>query len=224
MTADEVKAKLRGRHAATQAMGVRTVPGPWTCVEELLGCDLLAIAAVQRPANGHPGGGAKYPRVGYEVKVSRADYRKELRNPHKRAQAVANTHAFYFAVPAGLLRPDEITARGPAGYDDAAGFLWVPEDVGLVVVDGRGCRVAHPSPVRREPTPIDGPLFGICARFISAHPDPRHDGVVDRDRALCSELRADERRRAAENAEMWRRWNLEQGRCPDGDAPIEQAS
>lgn len=195
-TAEEVKTKLRGRHAATQSMGIRTVPGPWTCIEELLGCDLVAFAAVQRPFHG-PGHGtvatAKYPRVGYEVKVSRADYRKELRQPWKRERAISLTHAFYFAVPLGLLTPEEREHRG--SQRDGQKTLWVPEDVGLVEVHGGGCRVVHQAPVRLEPEPIDATLLGVCARHISSHPDPRHDGVVDADRALCAQIRADERER-----------------------------
>lgn len=191
MTAAEVKDALRRRHPATQNMGSRTVPGAWTCIEELLGCDLLAIAAHKRPVNG-PAGGAHYPRVGYEVKVSRADYRKEIRDPSKRAGAVGFTHAFYFAVPAGLLKPVELVLRQPCG--DGARALWIPDDVGLVVVGSRGCSVVHESPVRESPREIDARLFGDCARYISAHPDLHHDGVVAADRAHCRELREQERR------------------------------
>lgn len=196
MTAADIVARLRRRYPATQSMGVRTVPGPWTCIEEMLGCDLLAIAAHKRPVNGPLG--VNNPRVGLEVKVSRADYRKELRAPHKRAEAVSLTHAFYLAVPAGLLKPTELVLRRPSGDDERT--LWVPEDVGLVVVDGRGCRVAAPSPVRTEPAPIDGALFGICARYISSHPDPRHEGLVEADRALRQRYRDEER----DYRERWR--------------------
>jgi len=47
------------------------------------------------------------PIVGYEVKVSRSDYRREILNPNKRALAVSMCHAFYFAVPAKLLTAEE---------------------------------------------------------------------------------------------------------------------
>jgi hypothetical protein len=202
VTAADVIAALRRRHAATQKLGDRTVPGAWTCVEELLGCDLLAIAAHKRPVNGPAG--ANHPRVGYEVKVSRSDYRKELRIPSKRADAVARTHAFYLAVPAGLLKPVELVRRAPAGDDDRT--LWIPEDVGLVVVNGRGCNVVHEAPVRTSPRAIDARTFGVCARYISSHPDPRHEGVVAADREHCRHLRDDERRRRAESDERWRQY------------------
>lgn len=201
-TAEMVKDKLRRRHAATQPMGVRSVPGPWTCIEELLGCDLVAFSAVQRPHNG-PGKGATYPRVGYEVKVSRADYRKELRQPWKREKAVGYCHAFYFAVPLGLLDPFEVELR--VG-DPEGTALWVPDDVGLVVVHRGGCRIIHEAPVRREPEAVDGDLLGVCARHISSHPDPRHEGVVEADRALCAQLREAERERRKQHDRMVAEW------------------
>lgn len=200
MTADELKVALRRRHPATQNMGVRTVPGAWTCIDEMLGCDLLAIAAHKRPVNGP--GAINYPLVGYEVKVSRSDYRKELRCSFKRAKAVSRTNAFYLAVPAGLLKPVELVRRSSAG--DKERTLWIPDDVGLVVVTARGCSVVHESPTRPRLAPLNAQTLGTCARYISSHPDPRHVGVVETDRALCQQLRDDERRRRAESDARWR--------------------
>lgn len=200
-TAEMVKAALRRRHPATQSMGVRQVPGPWTCIEELLGCDLVAFAAVRSPKNGPPG--ARYPRVGYEVKVSRSDYRKELRSPSKRVRAVALTHAFYFAVPIGLLREDERERRQP--WPDGAA-LWVPEDVGLVEVHRGGCRVVHQAPTRKEPEVVDGRLLGACARHISSHPDPRHDGLVESDRELSAAIRSHHAAANRQQREVIKAW------------------
>jgi hypothetical protein len=181
-TASEVREKLRGRHPATQTMGVRLIPGPWTCIEEWCEIDLLAIASVQRPAQGSNGG--SYPVVGYEVKVDRGDYRSELRKPEKRQHALTICNEFYFAVPRGLLRDDEIDATAQPELGEPS--LWVPGDVGLVVVDGRGCRVAKPAPLNRDPDPIFsggyGRNLGNLVRWVSARPDPRHDGLVDQAR------------------------------------------
>lgn len=116
---------LRRRHPATQGMGFRTIPGPWTCIEELCGCDLIAFSAHQRPQQA--GIGVKYPRIGYEIKVSRHDMRQELMNPHKREGAKSNVHAFYFAVPKGLLKPEELAYVEPK---------WVPIDWVRVPCDG----------------------------------------------------------------------------------------
>ena len=195
ITAVEVKDRLRRRYAAVQGMGVRTIPGPWTCVEELLDCDLLAVSAIKKPLNGPKGVG--YPMVGHEVKVSRSDYRTELRNPHKRERAVGWTHAFYFVVPAGLLAPEERSRREPWPDDPK---LWVPADVGLIEVRSNGCSVVHQSPVRKVPVALTAGEFGKLVRFVSSHPDPRHEGVVAADRVLCKQLRDRERAAKVEGA------------------------
>lgn len=104
-TAEDVKRALRGRHpGAYQGAMV----GQWTCIEEWLNIDLLALNAW-----------SKADVIGYEVKVSRSDLRRELLRPHKRAGALARTTEFYLAVPAGLLTPEEIAYAEPE---------WEPED------------------------------------------------------------------------------------------------
>lgn len=106
-----MKAALYRRHAAVAPN--TGGPGPWTCTEEWAGIDFLAFSAWSQP---HPAR-ARYSRVGYEVKVSRGDYRSEVLNPRKRAHAVAFCHEFYFAIPAGLLKPDEVAYAEPEWED-----------------------------------------------------------------------------------------------------------
>lgn len=77
--------------------------GQWVCLEEYADIDLLALNAWQ-----------KADVIGYEVKVSRGDMRAELLHPHKRLAAVTMCTEFYFAVPKGLLRPDELAWEEPA--------------------------------------------------------------------------------------------------------------
>lgn len=110
MTAREVKDALRLRHPASDGFGGA---GQWTCIEEWHNIDLLAF-------NAWASGGPRYGRVGYEVKVSRSDYRRELLNPGKRAGAVAFCHEFYFAVPLGLLTDAEVAWEAPGWLDAAA--------------------------------------------------------------------------------------------------------
>jgi hypothetical protein len=196
MTATEVKDALRKRHPATQKMGALTIPGPWTCIEEWRGVDLLALCATTA-------GRVRNARVGYEVKVSRGDYRSELKNPHKRAEARAFCHEFYFAVPDGLLRVDELPGKETQAQLGEKS-LFVPDDVGLVVVTGRGCRVVKRSPLVADPEPITtepgrGLAFAtdvnaLC-RWVSARPDPRHQGIVDEARRKGREIAEHHRER-----------------------------
>lgn len=119
MTADEVKAALRRRHPAVGEYGE---PGQWTTVAEWYQIDLLAIAAWTQPKPAR----TAHERIGYEVKVSRSDYRRELLNPYKRRAQVAFCHEFYFAVPEGLLRPQELDWQEPDWIADPASFSRTP--------------------------------------------------------------------------------------------------
>lgn len=104
-TAEDIKTALRKRHPGDTH---GSMPGQWTCIEEWLGIDLLALNAWSKACV-----------IGYEVKISRSDLRRELLKPDKRADAVARTTEFYFAVPAGLLATEEIAYEEPE---------WEPED------------------------------------------------------------------------------------------------
>jgi hypothetical protein len=100
VNAADVKQALYRRHPALNQFGG---PGPWTCTEEWANIDFLAFAANSKPTPAR----ARHARIGYEVKVSRGDYRAEVLSPLKRAAAVAFCHEFYFATPAGLLNDTE---------------------------------------------------------------------------------------------------------------------
>lgn len=169
-TATDVKLALRRRHPEHGGM--------WVCIEEAFsgiangcgGIDLLAVGAWRSAkAPGLPGAGRRgggwggsplvdhtCVTVGYEVKVSRGDFRRELygyqpTNPRARSVpkwpgkaelAMRLVHYFMFAVPQGLLHPDEIDRREPWGAEaPRRGALYVPAGVGLVEVNDRGCTV-----------------------------------------------------------------------------------
>lgn len=228
MTATEIRDALRRRHPATQHIGNQLIHGAWTTLEEYRGIDLLAISAHASPGSGKVRG-VRYPRVGYEVKVSRSDYRRELLRPHKRAAQVMWCNAFYFAVPKGLLSdaelgfqephwlPEDFMRVGCPRFDCSRGMvmepligplpehrfrysvkvthdlcrgrgyleksrveqetptLWVPRDVGLIEINGRGCHVTRESPVRKD-VPCIGAGFPLAdlVRWVSVRPDPRH--------------------------------------------------
>lgn len=258
MTARELKDRLAARHPARDANGFI---GAWTCVEEWMNIDLLAIAAWDS---------LKSARVGYEVKVSRSDYKRELAKPYKRRRAVDWTNEFYFAIPYGLLRTDELIWEEPVGWPDdrdpfkpekcpgaygsycsvgsvkfgthprrgeygrdpgpsrpaymrryhldysrtydalcptcrgtgeiapspveraGAPKLWVPNDVGLIEVGERSCRIVRPSPKRREVPALSPRNLGQFARWVSVRPDPRHANVGSLETDEVSEIEVPE--------------------------------
>ena len=219
--------------------------------------DLLAVAAWAsvRP---YP----RYGRIGYEVKVSRSDYKRELARPSKRAAAVAFCHEFYFAVPHGLLKPAEITWTAPWGFDQvrapferercpglhgalcsdgvvrfgvgkskrtrydvggaywkpgyrgyeavcpvcsgsgwiaespavraAAPPLWIPDDVGLLVVypDSGRTVIAKKAPQRKPVLELGDMGLGQMIRWISVRPDPRHAALRSGDPVTYPDSRA----------------------------------
>jgi len=114
VTAEEVKGALRGRHPAIAQYGG---PGAWTVLEEWSGIDVIAFAAWSSVGP---------PIVGYEVKVSRGDYRRELLKPSKRALAVKGCHAFYFATPKNLLTKEEKAYVQPEHFEDGSAFVREP--------------------------------------------------------------------------------------------------
>lgn len=134
-TAEDIKAALRKRHPGEHTGGM---VGQWTCIEEWLNIDLLALNAW-----------AKADVIGYEVKISRSDLRRELLKPHKRADALARTTEFYLAVPEGLLTPEEIAYEEPE---------WEPEDFKRTACPG--------VPLFGRPLTkwIDHPYGGRCSR------------------------------------------------------------
>lgn len=190
MKAADVKAALTRRHSARE--------GEWVCVEEAFcgwtslsgGIDLLAIGAWQTAkAKGLPGCGriarrevesdlatdTSYPMVAYEVKVTRADFRRDLYGPgtkakpapnkvwpYKQRDALAQSHYFMFAVPEGLLKDHEIEQRHPPFEENG---LWLPPEVGLVEVTAEGdCVVRVDAPRRKSPPPLPRSMIAELLR------------------------------------------------------------
>jgi len=86
----------------------------WLVLDEfpLCGCvgsqgtpriDILAIKV------GNGGGyGMPLTREAFEIKVNRRDFLEEVKNPNKRRRAYAVCDAYWFAVPEGLVKADEV--------------------------------------------------------------------------------------------------------------------
>lgn len=125
----------------------------WIVLREVWGIDALAwgMSRGQRAPY--------YRRVAYEVKVSREDFRNDLKAwPGKQRYAMQMSHQWLFAVPAGLLNDDEIRSKGPDDvYAQLAlarprcrSPLWVPERAGLAEVHPRGRVVIRRRPETRH--------------------------------------------------------------------------
>jgi len=125
--------------------------GEWACFRELATGTGL----------GHPGRYADlfalncYPSKGfravvYEVKESRADFKREIADMTKRAPWETLAHECYFATPPGLVKVDE-----------------VPEGWGLVEV-GEAVRVVK---IARQRAPEPWPLT-FCAALARRSADP----------------------------------------------------
>lgn len=88
----------------------------WAVVEEVERIDLLAIGCWRSTG---------YRWHGFEVKVSRSDWRRELAKPGKAQDHLC--HAWSVAAPPGIVRPGEL----PEGWghvvvrDDGSGVTWM---------------------------------------------------------------------------------------------------
>ena len=67
-----------------------------------------------------------YQRIAYEIKVNRADFLRELRDPAKRAQAYYLSDKFYFAVSPGIATKEDFREDRGAFFD--CGLLEIHED------------------------------------------------------------------------------------------------
>lgn len=101
-----------------------------------------------------------YRSVAYEIKVSRADFDREIRDPDKRLAAENLADECFFVVPAGLLRPDE-----------------VPEGWGLIVATANGLKVVKKA-MQRQPAPWPRSVSAMIARRSADPPPPPHPGAL----------------------------------------------
>lgn len=198
MTAAQVVTAVR-RHFGAERDGL----GPeWAALDEFsLGtgagrqrADLFLVRAWSSRPKGHE-------RVLIEVKVSRADLRHELANPHKIEPFAELAHRVYFATPKGLVRDDEDLGAG----------------VGLLEVSPAG-RVTQARQAQRRPDPAPVPEGAFVEAFRrAARGEARIRGASGGDPAaqvveLTAQLHAAERARdtarqaARRDQDRLRRW------------------
>lgn len=94
----------------------------------------------------HPSKGLK--RTVYEIKVSRSDFLREIKEPRKRRAALRVSNQFYFVTPSGLLEPQEI-----------------PLECGLLEFDGKLLRETVSAPFR-DGLPASWYFFAAFARRV----------------------------------------------------------
>lgn len=110
----------------------------------------------------------KYPGIpygsalafhGHEVKVSRADWLTELRDPDKATAFKRYMHHWWLVVPdASIVKRDEL-----------------PDGWGLMVKSGEGLRAKVPAPrLTPEPIPADFIICLMAAAAKTAHREPLH--------------------------------------------------
>lgn len=89
-------------------------------------------------------------RTAIEVKISRADYRRET--PEKRRAWQEITHRFVYATPYGLIQPEEVPAE--------CGLWWVYPTGGVVI--------AKKARVNKTPLPVPDQIF-VALMFRAMH-------------------------------------------------------
>jgi len=96
--------------------------------------DALAMSCWCKHTHGQA---RNYRRIAYEIKISRSDFAREIKNPEKRQMAFRIANQFYFVVPQGLLKADE-----------------VPSECGLIeVLPSGGCKTIRDAPYYETPEP-----------------------------------------------------------------------
>jgi hypothetical protein len=96
----------------------------------------------------YPWESRKNRRIVVEVKVSRADFAAELKEPGKRACALAVSSEYYFAVPKGLVTRADL-----------------PPEAGLFTVEGGKARMAHRAPERAKGDMSDWLAHSVLVRL-----------------------------------------------------------
>jgi hypothetical protein len=87
--------------------------------------------------------------LGFEFKISRSDFKHEIKHPEKRLAGMSISRAFYFVTPLGMVDVDE-----------------VPEDCGLIGVGtDLKCRKVRDAPVR-DIDPCSWAFAAVIARHL----------------------------------------------------------
>ena len=107
-----------------------------------------------------PSGG--YQPTGFEVKISRSDFLRDVKNGHKRGRYLELCQFFYYVVPAGLVKASE-----------------VPDEAGLLTVSDLAGRasVLKPAPHRDMPA-AEWDFFAAVCRRVGEAGWPRYETAL----------------------------------------------
>jgi len=140
VTADEIKDALGKRHDDPEKSLLifefyPTTGGNWNAPRRY-----DAVAFEFWKSNG-------FRRIVYEIKVSRGDFLAEIRDPEKRQPAMEFANQFFFVVPVGLVKKNE-----------------VPEGCGLIMVNADAeSRIVRSAPIMNE---NHTPEWGLVASLV----------------------------------------------------------
>lgn len=142
LTQEDMLPQVLGTPVMVQLLYAQHSQDYWQCFDELrIGTgygkdaeqriDFWAMASI--PSQ-------RFRRIAYEIKLSRADFVREIMNPRKRARALLYSNEFYFCAPVGIIHADEI-----------------PPECGLCEVmhepHGFSLMIRHPAPWRDTMAP-----------------------------------------------------------------------
>jgi len=107
-------------------------------------------------------------RTAYEIKRSRADFRREIADPGKRREALALSNRFYFAAPQGIIPRDELPAD--------CGLVELSREEGSV-----RAQLVVEAPCREQPAVVSWRFAAMLARrgTKAAAADPKALGTVE---------------------------------------------
>ena len=105
-----------------------------------------------------PTGG--YQPTGFEIKVSRSDFLRDLKKPAKRSRYLELCQFFYYVVPSGLVKASE-----------------VPADAGLLGATLSRLTVMKPAPHREIPPP-EWEFFAAICRRVGDAGWPKYSTIV----------------------------------------------
>lgn len=191
MNADEVRVALRRHYGVTSS---DFFAEEWALLDEVAlksagwtqaRIDCLAVRAWSGMPKGHE-------RVAIEIKVSKADFRSEMKSG-KWQHFHRLCHRFAFAVPYGLVSVDD-----------------VPAECGLIEVTGSGIRWTRPAP-RHEPEELPDGVFAEVARRLSRQEERLRRGDAADPAAEITRLRLEvqhleaQRRTADERVNKYRK-------------------